>query len=72
MFRIQTRAQRRTTSTKAAIFLSTEALFSLLLGLETFSWSIPLGGILISITAAELLTLRTLGRTSKAKPPKAG
>ena len=63
-FFIQTTAQRRTTSTKAAIFLSTEALFgalcSVLLGLEAFSWSMPLGGgiILGSITAAELLTLR--------------
>ena len=77
-FFIQTRAQRRTTSTKAAIFLSTEALFgalfSVMLGLEPFSWSMPLGGgiILLSITAAELLTLRTLGRTPKAAPPKGG
>ena len=60
-FFIQTSAQKKTSSTKTAIFLSTEALFgtlfSLLLALEPFSWNMVIGGgiILASITAAELL-----------------
>ena len=63
-FLIQTNAQRYTTSTKAAIFLSTEALFgalfSVLLRLEPFSWSMVVGGGIImgSITAAELCSKR--------------
>ena len=63
-FFIQTSAQRYTTSTKAAIFLSTEALFgalfSVLLRLEAFSWSMVVGGGIImgSITAAELCSKR--------------
>lgn len=63
-FFIQTSAQRYTTSTKAAIFLSTEALFgalfSVLLRLEAFSWSMVVGGGIImgSITAAELYSKR--------------
>ena len=63
-FFIQTSAQRYTTSTKAAIFLSTEALFgalfSVLLRLEAFSWSMVVGGAIImgSITAAELCSKR--------------
>jgi drug/metabolite transporter (DMT)-like permease len=59
-FFIQTSAQKHTTSTKAAIFLSTEslfgALFSVLLRLEPFTFNMLIGGsvILFSIFASEI------------------
>ena len=59
-FFIQTAAQKRTSSTKAAIFLSTEAffgaLFSVLIGLELFSLNMLVGGgiILFSVIASEI------------------
>lgn len=50
-FLIQTAAQKKTTSTKAALFLSTECLFgsflSVLLGLEPLTGSMILGGSII-------------------------
>jgi len=59
-FFIQTKAQKYTTSTKAAIFLSTESLFgaffSVILQLESFTINMLIGGvfILFSIFASEL------------------
>lgn len=53
-FLIQTAAQKRTTSSKAALYLSTEALFgasfSVLLGLEPFTASLLIGGGVIMTT----------------------
>ena len=50
-FLIQTAAQRHTTSSKAALYLSTEALFgtlfSILVGLEPLTSSMMIGGLMI-------------------------
>ncbi|MFW5486215.1 MAG: DMT family transporter [Sphaerochaetaceae bacterium] len=59
-FGLQTVAQQYTTSGKAAIFLSTEslfgALFSVILGIEPFTYNMLIGGsiILFAIVASEV------------------
>jgi drug/metabolite transporter (DMT)-like permease len=71
-FFIQTTAQRYTSSAKAAIFLSTEALFGTLfsvsLGLEPFSMRMLTGGslILFSLILSEL-DLKITGRRPPAE-----
>ncbi len=65
---IQTSAQKYTSSAKAALILSAEALwgslFSILFGYEAVSWRLVLGGILI-ITAVILTELPALNRQNK-------
>ena len=66
-FFLQTWAQKHTSATKAAIFLSLEgvfgALFSVILGLETMRWTLAVGGSLIF--ASVLLTEVRFGKAAK-------
>ena len=66
-FFLQTWAQKHTSATKAAIFLSLEgvfgSLFSVILGLETMRWTLAVGGSLIF--ASVLLTEVRFGKAAK-------
>ncbi len=68
-FFIQTTAQQKTTAAKAAIFLSTEglfgSLFSVMLGLESFTWQMAVGGIII--VACVILTEIDFGKLLKSR-----
>lgn len=68
---LQTRAQKYTTSTKAAIFLSSEslfgALFSVAAGIEPFTVFLVLGGGLI-LTSIILSEVRITSRKSLSHP----
>ncbi|MBN2858972.1 MAG: DMT family transporter [Sphaerochaetaceae bacterium] len=68
---LQTRAQKYTTSTKAAIFLSSEslfgALFSVIAGIEPFTVFLVLGGGLI-LTSIILSEVRITSKTSISQP----
>ncbi|MCG8453819.1 MAG: DMT family transporter [Spirochaetales bacterium] len=75
-FLIQTAAQRHTTSSKAALYLSTEALFgttfSILVGLEPLTSSMMIGGVMImgTIVLSEVEFPWTKSKQSQNLPNK--